>query len=265
MTGKSMVCSKSFNTVLLVLLLLFAATPMAQARFLTPDTWDPWMEGVDINRYAYGNNDPINRSDPNGHQVPELFLSVEQRNEIYLKNIEIHEMLAKQFDERGQTDIADEHRKIAESYFNKLDATTAERAVQQGFEFLGTATALTGGKALSGLAGNPLRGGIGYKSFEAFKAVAGKAGDKQVWHHIVEQCKTCQFPATIIHNTKNLVAVPKIVNDRLNALYSSKVASISGNKTIREWLKGKPFKEQYEFGKKKLKEELDRYNKENKR
>jgi RHS repeat-associated protein len=36
-------------------------------RFLTPDTWDPTLEDVDINRYAYAGNDPINLSDPNGH------------------------------------------------------------------------------------------------------------------------------------------------------------------------------------------------------
>jgi RHS repeat-associated protein len=39
-------------------------------RFLTPDWWDPWQQGVDTNRYAYGLNDPINMSDPNGHFVP---------------------------------------------------------------------------------------------------------------------------------------------------------------------------------------------------
>ena len=36
-------------------------------RFLTPDTWDPTLPGVDINRYAYAGNDPVNMSDPNGH------------------------------------------------------------------------------------------------------------------------------------------------------------------------------------------------------
>src|SRR5688500_12166364 len=36
-------------------------------RFLSPDTWDPILSGVDINRYAYAGNDPINGSDPNGH------------------------------------------------------------------------------------------------------------------------------------------------------------------------------------------------------
>ena len=36
-------------------------------RFLSPDTWDPILAGVDINRYAYAGNDPVNGSDPNGH------------------------------------------------------------------------------------------------------------------------------------------------------------------------------------------------------
>ena len=36
-------------------------------RFLTPDTWDPIIAEVDINRYAYAANDPVNGSDANGH------------------------------------------------------------------------------------------------------------------------------------------------------------------------------------------------------
>jgi RHS repeat-associated protein len=35
--------------------------------FLSPDTWDPTLPGVDINRYAYAGNDPVNGSDRNGH------------------------------------------------------------------------------------------------------------------------------------------------------------------------------------------------------
>jgi RHS repeat-associated protein len=35
-------------------------------RFISPDDWDPWRVGT--NRYAYAENDPINKSDPNGHQ-----------------------------------------------------------------------------------------------------------------------------------------------------------------------------------------------------
>jgi RHS repeat-associated protein len=37
-------------------------------RFISPDDWDPTLPDVGINRYAYAQNDPINKSDPNGHQ-----------------------------------------------------------------------------------------------------------------------------------------------------------------------------------------------------
>ncbi len=46
------------------------------SRFLTPDTWDPMLPGVDINRYAYAGNDPVNGSDPNGHRVPLRFIEL---------------------------------------------------------------------------------------------------------------------------------------------------------------------------------------------
>jgi RHS repeat-associated protein len=38
-------------------------------RFLSPDTLDPIVASVDVNRYAYSLNDPINGSDPNGHSI----------------------------------------------------------------------------------------------------------------------------------------------------------------------------------------------------
>jgi RHS repeat-associated protein len=38
-------------------------------RFLSPDTWDPTLPGVDINRYAYAGNDPVNFMDPSGHHI----------------------------------------------------------------------------------------------------------------------------------------------------------------------------------------------------
>jgi hypothetical protein len=45
----------------------FAST--AHARFISPDDWDPTKEGVGTNRYAYAQNDPVNKSDPNGHSI----------------------------------------------------------------------------------------------------------------------------------------------------------------------------------------------------
>jgi RHS repeat-associated protein len=42
-------------------------------RFLTPDTWDPMLAGVDINRYAYSADDPVTGKDPSGHIVETLW------------------------------------------------------------------------------------------------------------------------------------------------------------------------------------------------
>ncbi|WP_189521383.1 RHS repeat-associated core domain-containing protein [Mesorhizobium sp. M1B.F.Ca.ET.045.04.1.1] len=36
-------------------------------RFISPDDWDPTVLGVGTNRYAYAQNDPVNKSDQNGH------------------------------------------------------------------------------------------------------------------------------------------------------------------------------------------------------
>jgi hypothetical protein len=41
----------------------------ANARFISPDPMDPTMPGVGTNRYAYAENDPINKSDANGHNA----------------------------------------------------------------------------------------------------------------------------------------------------------------------------------------------------
>jgi RHS repeat-associated protein len=37
------------------------------AKFISPDWWDPDKPGVGTNRYAYADNDPVNKSDPGGH------------------------------------------------------------------------------------------------------------------------------------------------------------------------------------------------------
>lgn len=45
-------------------------------RFISPDDWDPVTEGVGTNRYAYADNDPVNKSDRNGHQEANVDLGL---------------------------------------------------------------------------------------------------------------------------------------------------------------------------------------------
>ncbi len=42
-------------------------------RFTSPDWFDPVLPGVGTNRYSYSLNDPVNNSDPSGHQVGDSF------------------------------------------------------------------------------------------------------------------------------------------------------------------------------------------------
>jgi hypothetical protein len=46
-----------------------ARSDVMSTRFISPDTLDPTMPGVGTNRYSYSQNDPINKSDPNGHSL----------------------------------------------------------------------------------------------------------------------------------------------------------------------------------------------------
>lgn len=59
--------SRLMSLVLFAFLIVVTFSQAADARFISPDDWDPTKPGVGTNRYAYSENDPINKSDPNGH------------------------------------------------------------------------------------------------------------------------------------------------------------------------------------------------------
>jgi hypothetical protein len=64
------VMKKGLQTAIRLMLcfcLILSSLTAANARFISPDTWDPTTPGVGTNRYAYSQNDPVNKSDPNGH------------------------------------------------------------------------------------------------------------------------------------------------------------------------------------------------------
>jgi hypothetical protein len=68
------------------------------------------------------------------------------------------------------------------------------------------------------------------------------------WHHIVEQhsANIAKFGAQAIHNTKNLVPVPRHVHTAITAFYSSAIRE--GGPTYRAVLKTWGFQEQHDFG-----------------
>jgi len=63
--GKSMFAR--FMSLMLVACMTVTLGTSANARYISPDSFDPTQPAVGTNRYAYAGNDPINNSDPNGH------------------------------------------------------------------------------------------------------------------------------------------------------------------------------------------------------
>ncbi len=90
--------------------------------------------------------------------------------------------------------------------------------------------------------------GQGFKSFNAFKKIMGKAGKDKHWHHIVEQTKNniARFGNESVHNTRNLVRVNATNHYKISAHYSSKLPGM--NQTVRKWLSTKSYEFQYNYG-----------------
>ena len=108
------------------------------------------------------------------------------------------------------------------------------------------------GTAHSGV-GTPTVQGQGYNSYSAFKSANGSAGEGKQWHHIVEQCQARKsgIDVQLIQNTANIIAIDVNTHKEISALYSSK-ADYSKGLTVRNWLVGQSYEEQYEFGLKHL-------------
>ena len=64
--GQSII-GKAASALLIAFMMTIMFGVSANARFISPDTWDPTEPGVGTNRYSYSENDPVNKSDPNGH------------------------------------------------------------------------------------------------------------------------------------------------------------------------------------------------------
>jgi hypothetical protein len=101
-------------------------------------------------------------------------------------------------------------------------------------------------------------GNKGYSSFAAFKAANGAAGKGMAWHHIVEQggSNVANFGASKIHNASNLIKLPHgagSIHAKVSGYYSSKQA-FTGGQTVRQWLSGQSYKQQYNFGIKTMKQ-----------
>ncbi len=79
----------------------------------------------------------------------------------------------------------------------------------------------------------------------------GPAGDKKVWHHIVERCQArserAGFADELINNPNNVITIDSSINQLIANDYSRIYKSTDG-KTLRDWLNDQPYEVQYKTG-----------------
>ena len=92
-------------------------------------------------------------------------------------------------------------------------------------------------------------GGASFTSFDALKRSLGSAGQGMQWHHIVEQCQIEKsgFSTYWINNSNNVIRVSNSVHRKISAYYSQ-VHKFTDGMRFRNWLSGKDFETQYQWG-----------------
>jgi hypothetical protein len=90
---------------------------------------------------------------------------------------------------------------------------------------------------------------VWFHSDSELKRYLGSAGEGRSWHHIVEQrlADNGRFPPKWIHNTDNVINIPDILHQCINA-EMSKIKPDSGGLTVRQWLEPQSFEAQYNYG-----------------
>lgn len=99
--------------------------------------------------------------------------------------------------------------------------------------------------------------GDSFSSFSDFKKILlmeailrayGAAGPGEEWHHIVEQGgdNAKNFSPEQLHSTQNIIPLPGPVHDLVTAEYAKEYDK--SGKSVREWLSGQSFQDQWNEG-----------------
>lgn len=89
----------------------------------------------------------------------------------------------------------------------------------------------------------------GFNSFKDLKTELGSPGEGNAWHHIVEQSQIGKSGFSS-NEVNNIISIPNgkgTVHAQISGYYSSK-QFFTGEQTVRQWLTGQSFQEQFDFG-----------------
>ena len=91
--------------------------------------------------------------------------------------------------------------------------------------------------------------GKGFDTYGQLKKEMGSPGEGNEWHHIVEQSQIVKsgFSPQQVQNTDNVIAVSQTSHRAISGYYSS-IQPFTNGVTVRNWLAGQSFSEQYRFG-----------------
>lgn len=139
--------SNGFLTRILSLLLVCSIATVsfgsaANARFISPDDWDPTKEGVGTNRYAYALNDPVNKSDPNGHlTIGDIFSSRQERDQTHESNASGFDRMAKEQRDIGDPqNLVGDYERMAKGERDRIGKSRFQLAIMDGWEILESAS-----------------------------------------------------------------------------------------------------------------------------
>ncbi|MGG7536633.1 RHS repeat-associated core domain-containing protein [Rhizobium sp. 12,4] len=210
----------------------------AFGRFISPDDWDPTKEGVGTNRYSYSENDPVNKSDPNGHFIED--------------GDNPHNMPAWAESTKNDAFQSFDHGDITRQQLNSTIDFVNTELVQDAMErrwAKGDVSGLPAGEAVNVFATISGAGGAGLGLIASGSVKGGPSGaaesvrarfgvatsndyrstffaanptleGKVVVHHAVEQQAMKRYPGVIseaeIHSLENLRGIPKTTNSDLH-------------------------------------------------
>jgi RHS repeat-associated protein len=190
------------------------------ARFVSPDWWDPDKPGVGTNRYGYAGNDPVNKSDKNGHNADPSDQSGPTQGTPEGQNPDttLSEAVQRVADtiEKAGKDIAKVAVDFIESPITTLGILGASipNPAAAPIASLGRvgAPAIAKGPSVLGKAD----ASIGYSSWTSYKS-ANKPPVGMVGHHVVEQSQIQRsgFSPQQVHNRSNVVNVSVEVNQAI--------------------------------------------------
>ena len=254
-------CGEYFDTATETYFLRARWYDPATGRFTQQDSWayyDP-NDPLSLNLYLYCYGNPVMYVDPSGHAEELARIWVESMWWLTLADglfpygdivygagiivsgvVDTVNYIGIDAIARFVVDSPDFFARVFESFASNPDVTSRSLSEVLKKELGGGGSLTPGGPDW----------GKGFETFRKLKRYLGSAGEGNEWHHIVEQCQIEKsgFDPTTIHNTENIVSIPKELHRQITGYYNSIDPWVCDSMRVRDWLAGQDFAKQYRFG-----------------